>query len=109
MPTPPTTNMNPEESPSIIYCPFTLPGMKTRGLTDPVYGSWVDPNTRRFNNDVIDDAGDDHEVGEEDQREDCHGGRESEGGEFETEAWWAEDGVRKKIEEEEERVHGGGG
>ncbi|KAJ0886891.1 hypothetical protein HanRHA438_Chr09g0384531 [Helianthus annuus] len=43
IPNPPRTNMNPEESPSIMYWPLTLPDMKTTGRTVPVRGSWVDP------------------------------------------------------------------
>ncbi|CAN6451076.1 unnamed protein product [Victoria cruziana] len=42
-PIPPRTNMNPEDSPSMMYCPLTLPGRKTTGFTAPVAGSCVLP------------------------------------------------------------------
>ncbi|KAD0533624.1 hypothetical protein E3N88_44109 [Mikania micrantha] len=48
----------------------------------------------RLDDDIVDDAGDHHEVGEEDEGEDGHGGREGYGGEFQAEARWPEEGVR---------------
>ncbi|KAI3714961.1 hypothetical protein L6452_21924 [Arctium lappa] len=64
--------MNPEERSSMMYCPLTVPDMKTTGRTVPVpgYDAW------RFEDDVVDDARDNHEVHKKGKGKDDHRGRE---------------------------------
>lgn len=61
----------------------------------------------RFDNDIVDNAGDNHEVGEKDEGEDGHRGREGYGWEFEAEARWPEEGVRDGVDNMVEWIHGG--
>ncbi|KAI3825666.1 hypothetical protein L1987_07207 [Smallanthus sonchifolius] len=63
-------------------------------------------DARRLDDDVANDGGDDHEVGEEDEGENSHGGGEGDGREFEAEARWPEEGVWEDVEEIEEWIHG---
>lgn len=63
----------------------------------------------RLDNDIVDDSGDDHEVGEENEGVDGHGGGEGEGWELESESRRAEEAVGEDPNEEEKRVDGGGG
>lgn len=71
----------------------------------------------RFHDDVVHDAGDDHEVGEEEEGEDDVGGGEGQGGEFEAEPRGAEEAEGEHAEEVEDWIQrraggsaaGGGG
>ncbi|KAK9274353.1 hypothetical protein L1049_019167 [Liquidambar formosana] len=59
-----------------------------------------------LDDDVVDDSGDDHEVGEEDKGENGHRGRKGEGGELEAEAREAEEAVGEDFEDVENWIYG---
>lgn len=63
-------------------------------------------DARRLDDDVVDDSGDDHEVGEEDEGVDGHGGGEAEGRQPQAEARRAKERERKDAEGVEDRIHG---
>lgn len=59
-----------------------------------------------LHDDVVDDSGDDHEVSEEDEGVDRHGGGEAEGRQLQSETRRSEEGERKDPDEVEDRVDG---
>ena len=87
---------------------YVLPVDPTRHEHDGPYrpGDWIlgRPDTWRLHNHVVDESGDDEEVGEENQREDCHRRGESEGRELETETRRTEEGEWDETENVEDRI-----
>ena len=80
----------------------------SRHENDGSYGTGVrvlrGPDPWGLDDDVVDDARDDHEVGEEDEGEDEVGGGEGEGGELQTEAWGAEEAEGEEAEDVVDRI-----